>query len=210
MSEPIAINAAPEARGHRTLSTGALLPEDVSALQDKIQSEILFFTPHGSSLYGFQHEKSDRDWFVVTDSPTLRVAKHSMQQLADGSQVDIVYMRLERFLENAEKGSHQSVEAAFSRSLAFTPAGEQYRALLAGMRICSPEVESAYKRTVKAFSFGDFKRRRHAVRLTGNLHDLRLYGRFNPEMTYREAASAGALAENIAGHALAGILLAQF
>lgn len=210
MSEPTI--TAPGARGHRTpstLSTGALLPEDVAALQERITTNVLFATKHGSALYGFQHEKSDRDWFVVTDSTAPR-AKHSVRTLGDGSQVDIAYLGLKRFLTHVHNGSHQSVEAAFSRSLVFTPAGEQYRALLTGMRICSPEVESAYKRTIKAFSFGDFKRRRHAVRLTGNLHDLRLYGRFNPEMTYREAASASALAENIAGHALAGILLAQF
>lgn len=168
----------------------------------RIHGDIVFATRHGSRLYGFQSDSSDEDWFIVTDSPRPR-ASHTVR-----GGLDVVQMGWNAFLEHTLSGSHQSVEAAFSRRKMWGDVS--YAPFLDELRITGDDVFRKYRRTIKAFSFGDFKRRRHAVRLANNLSDLRRYGRFNPELTQREAAFAGTLAENLAGHALAGILLSEF
>ncbi|MFI9629219.1 hypothetical protein [Streptomyces sp. NPDC052042] len=168
----------------------------------RIHGEIIFATPHGSRLYGFQTDSSDEDWLIVTDSRRPR-ASHTVR---DG--LDVVQIGWTAFLEHVLAGSHQSVEAAFSHRKLWRDA--RFRSHLDTLLVAGDDVARKYRRTIKAFCFGDFKRRRHAVRLAQNLSDLRRYGRFNPEMTQREAAFAGTLAENLAGNALAGILLAEF
>lgn len=170
--------------------------------QPRLYGDIVFATRHGSRLYGFQTESSDEDWFVVTTSHRPRP-----EHVVKGT-LDLVQIGLQTFLDYASSGSHQSVEALFSPQKLW--GDEQYRSYIEGMRITDEAAFRKYRRTIKAFSFGDFKRRRHAVRLANNLSDLRRYGRFNPELTQREAAFAGTLAENLAGHALAGILLSEF
>lgn len=188
--------AAPAALARRALGADGLPPE----LHE--YGEVVFATRHGSALYGFQTESSDEDWFVVTTSKR----RGARQSVTNG--FDVTRIGWDSFLEYALSGSHQSLEAAFSSQKVWIR--PEQRAFLEGMRVSSPDVFRKYSRTVKKFCFGDFKRRRHAVRLAGDLVDLRRHGRFEPERTHREAAFAGTLAENLAGHVLAGVLLAQF
>lgn len=131
--------------------------------------EEIFRTVHGSRLYGFEHAGSDYDTFIVTDSS----ARRSRQFIA-GDQ-DTFEVGIHRFLELALSGSHQSVEALFSpvKEWADTAAAARWRPLIEGARVGGPEVFEKYERTIRKFCYGDFKRRRHAVRLRLNLDELR-------------------------------------
>ncbi|MHA3723836.1 DNA polymerase beta superfamily protein [Leucobacter sp. HY1910] len=141
----------------------------------------LFRTVHGSHLYGLAHADSDRDLFVVTDSPARKV-RHTI----DGP-LDVAEVGLSLFLDLAHTGSHQSVEALFSPVKAWTAAGARYRPMIERTRITGGAVASKYERTIRKFAHLDFKRRRHAVRLALNLAQLRAEGTIRPNLT--EAAA---------------------
>lgn len=151
---------------------------------------LIFETIHGSHLYGFAHEGSDRDYYRVYegDGDTLH------QSITDG--VDVVRGDLAAFVLRAESGSHQSCEALFSQEKRWGPGmQEKWGPYLNGFRVSGGEAFAKYERTIRKFCFGDFKRRRHAVRLSWNLQDLRAYGRFNPRLTEAQvdAATFGAV-----------------
>ena len=129
-------------------------------------------------MYGLAHEESDRDVYYVYEGAGLK-----LRQSMSGDD-DSVRGTLDAFLQRAYTGSHQSVEALFSREKVWAPGmQEKYGAMLDRLYIEGGEVFAKYERTIKKFSYGDFKRRRHACRLRLNLQDLREYGRFNPELT---------------------------
>lgn len=134
----------------------------------------IFETVHGSHLYGFAHEGSDVDLFRVTDSTRMK----SIHKYEDG--IDVTEMGVYQFMELAYSGSHQSVEALFSRQKVWY--SDKYRSWIEGSFIRGPEVYDKYSRTIKKFSFGSFKKRRHAARLSRDLYQLRKFGRFNPEL----------------------------
>lgn len=138
---------------------------------------MIFTTTHGSRLYGLSHTTSDRDRFTVILDPNTKTV-HKVDAWEDH-----VYMGWKRFLLNALSGSHQSVEALFSRRKSWTPEGLKFKPMLDAIRIEGPDVFLKYERTIRKFSFGDYKRRRHAVRLALNLQGLRDKGRFDPELT---------------------------
>ncbi len=162
-------------------------------------SEIIFETIHGSRLYGLDHENSDRDSYVVTTSRRRK----PRQTVQNGN--DVVTVGISTFLEYAKSGSHQSVEALFSPYKVWHD--ESWRPLIEGMRIGGADVFAKYERTIKAFCYGDFKRRRHAVRLSFALKSLRTYNRFNPLMTSQEIADANRLADQYEGFDLREKLL---
>jgi len=139
-------------------------------------TEEIFTTIHGSRLYGFAHEGSDRDVFTVTDSPA-RKARHRKVGHEDHLTVGIFH-----FLDLATSGSHQSVEALFSpyKVWADTDAARQYRVMLESIRVGG--VAEKFERTIRKFCYGDFKRRRHACRLSLALDSLRLHGHMNPAL----------------------------
>jgi hypothetical protein len=136
-------------------------------------SEVIFRTVHGSRLYGFANADSDADTYVVTTSERTRPRQHV------NGDTDTVTVGWDTFLRYAMGGSHQSVEALFSPAKQWESHTE-LAPLLDGVRVTGGEVFAKYERTIRAFCFGDFKRRRHAVRLASNLGDLRDCGRFNP------------------------------
>lgn len=164
-------------------------------------SRELFRTVHGSRLYGLAHENSDQDLFVVTDSESIRSA-HRM----DGP-VDTVTLGMHEFLRKVAGGSHQSCEALFSPYQEWTAAGAAWRPHLAGIVVGGADAFAKYERTIKKFSFGDFKKRRHAVRLAQNLGELRRSGQFNPAMTGIQIAEANDLATRLFDAELAQYLL---
>lgn len=153
----------------------------------------IFKTIHGSHLYGMATENSDLDTFEVTTSERTR----ARQSVNDG--VDTVRVGWDTFLSRVFEGSHQSVEALFSpyKEWGESEYGVMLRTYIAGMRITGPTVFAKYERTIKSFCYGDFKRRRHAVRLSFNLTGLRYEGRFNPVMTPFQIARANELANNL-------------
>lgn len=158
-------------------------------------AEPIFRTIHGSHLYGFAHAGSDMDSYVVTTSSRSRP-----HQSVRGD-ADVVRVGWNTFLAYATGGSHQSVEALFS-PLKSWEAHEELRPFVESMRIGGAEVYAKYERTIRAFCFGDFKRRRHAVRLSSNLNDLRRNGRFNPRCSSDLRSRSAELAEALEGERL--------
>ena len=162
---------------------------------------VIFSTIHGSHLYGLAHEGSDRDTFTVTDSTST----HARQRLNGDS--DSVTVGFNTFLIRALGGSHQSVEALFSPYKEWNEEFLYLKPFIDNMVVCGAEVYAKYERTIRKFCFGDFKRRRHAVRLSWNLESLRAEGRFNPVMDEGEATNATALAVVAEGEELWTILM---
>lgn len=162
----------------------------------------LFSTIHGSHLYGLAHACSDDDRFVVTDSrsPVMR-----QQVQPDG--IDTAAVGLDLFLLRVADGSHQSVEALFSPFKEWSIIGLDYRPMIESMRVGGATAFAAYERTITKFCYGDFKKRRHAARLSLNLAGLRERGRFTPVMTVAEVEWATRLAIACEGDSLREVLL---
>lgn len=152
----------------------------------------ILVTVHGSHLYGLNHSESDVDFFRVVESD-LRT-----EQVVSGG-FDVVTMGLKSFLRHVFDGSHQSCEALFSPVAYIDP---KYRSFFAGIRVTGEDAFARYRRTIHSFSYGDGKKRRHAVRLGYNLRDLRYAGRFNPEMTEDQILKIGVLSNLYRGQSL--------
>lgn len=160
----------------------------------------IFRTIHGSRLYGLDHAGSDKDTFIVTTSNATKT-KHTVS-----AEEDQQIVGLNLFLYRTYTGSHQSVEALFSPFKVWNPEYEHYRPMVEEMTVYGSNVFEKYERTIKNFCFGDFKRRRHAVRLSWNLMELRENGRFNPRMTDEQIGFSAFLAETMDGENLKDFL----
>jgi hypothetical protein len=154
-------------------------------------------TVHGSHLYGLNNSNSDRDFFRV-------VSGNSNTRHTITGDIDITQMSIDRFLTNVFKGSHQSCEALFSPLAGIDP---QYRPMFEAIRVTGSDVFARYRRTIRAFSFGDAKKRRHAVRLGFNLSDLVRSGRFNPVLTDNQRMKVSALSKLYSGETLYNIAI---
>jgi hypothetical protein len=164
------------------------------------EPEIIFKTIHGSFLYGMNHEGSDLDFYVVTTGN--QKPRHVVE-----NGVDTVTVSFPVFLRYAQWGSHQAVEALFSDEKVWHSHKASIKPYLDRMKVCGPEVYSKYERTIRAFCFGDEKRRRHAVRLSQNLDKLRRDGIFNPRMTAGEIDMARKWASMMEGEVLWQMLM---
>lgn len=141
-------------------------------------TDLIFETVHGSHLYGLEHEGSDMDLYKVYENDGTTDLKQSIH-----AGVDTVRGSLDAFLKRATSGSHQSVEALFSPVKQWHPGMEEkYGPFIEGFRVSGGEAFAKYERTIHKFCYGNYKKRRHAVRLWLNLRDLRTYGRFNPRL----------------------------
>lgn len=165
-------------------------------------SEIIFSTIHGSHLYGMAHEDSDKDVFYVTTS-LKRKALHSYNDIG----WDQARVGLDTFLLRIQEGSHQSVEALFSPYKEWNPEYEHLKPMIESYRVGGEAVFAKYERTIKRFCHGDFKRRRHAARLSMDLDSLRLDGRFNPVMTTAQKWWVNRIACDLEGDGLVEVLL---
>ena len=134
---------------------------------------LLLRTVSGSVLYGLNHAGSDEDWFEVHTGKFK--TKHNNDH---ATGLDVVSMSLDRFLTNASVGSHQSLEAMWSRQAEVD--------LMPWRFDFSPspgEVVDRYERTIKKFSLEpSYKKQRHAWRLKFNLTDYLSTGRFDPTL----------------------------
>lgn len=163
---------------------------------------LIFRTVHGSHLYGLAHKDSDMDFYDVYEGKTRSLT----QNINEG--IDVVSGTLDAFLKRAYSGSHQSVEAIFSQEKQWAPGMEEkWGPMIDGVRVGGSGVFKKYERTIKKFSYGDFKRRRHAVRLAFNLAQLRRSGRFNPRLDTEDAFLANKWAEKWQDGILAYVLL---
>lgn len=161
----------------------------------------LFSTVHGSHLYGLATPESDRDHYtVVTRLPHVshngtraRYAKQKIRGADDEFTID-----LSTFLLLCDKGVPQALEAMFSRQ----PTLDLIAGLRASYRVSTP-VLPTYLRTITSFlKAGDFKRKRHAVRLALNAREIRRSGRFNPTLTDLERRIVQDYADNFSAEDL--------
>ena len=156
----------------------------------------IFTTIAGSRLYGFDRKDSDYDTYTVTDSTNLKA-----RQTVNGPY-DLVRVGFNGFLIKALGGSHQSVEAMMSPLKEWNEEYLYLKPFVDNMVVCGSAVYQKYERTIKKFCYGDFKKRRHAVRLSLNLEDLRSVGRFNPIMSEIDIDLCNTLADRLEGDAL--------
>lgn len=157
----------------------------------------ILLTVHGSRLYGLDHPGSDRDLFRVVD-----YRRKPLVSVKDG--LDYTEFGFDMFWTNVFNGSHQSCEAIFSPLAWVHP---NYRALFANVRVTGEAAFARYRRTIRAFSYGDAKKRRHAVRLGWNLADLRRSGRFNPVLTEDQRNKVMWVSELYRGQSLYDIVI---
>lgn len=141
---------------------------------------MLFKTVHGSHLYGTAHENSDKDFYVVIEPTGKR--KYAKQTIVDG--IDTTTVDLGTWLRHCQFGVPQALEAMFSPLAIYDGLPALRNSFRAGT-----EARRTYARTIKNFIYDHdtFKSRRHALRLSIELHDLLRYGRFNPVMKSSDA-----------------------
>lgn len=142
--------------------------------------EILFKTIHGSRLYNLHHADSDYDYFTVIDKVKTKRAKYARQTIVDGLDSNVVDFGT--FMNGCARGVPQYLEAMFSPK----PEIDKISSLRAGYRVGSHEAIDRYLRTIKSFAMSEkdaYKRKRHALRLALNLHDIRDRGYFNPTLS---------------------------
>ena len=163
---------------------------------------LIFSTIHGSHLYGLSNANSDTDYYFVYEG-----TGKDLKQSTDG-KIDTVRGDLPAFLTRALSGSHQSLEALFSHQKVYEPGmREKWGPFIESLRVTGSDVFAKYERTITKFCYGDFKRRRHAVRLSFNLADLRESGRFDPEMSLTQVWYADKMAGMYEGDELKEMIL---
>lgn len=136
--------------------------------------ELLLETIHGSFLYNLNHSASDYDLYRVWSG------KGRMRQTIGDE--DITNKSFDQFLREISVGVPQSLEALWSPLKTVDRLG--YLNIHPGYS----ETLSRYQRTMKSFWLGgDFKRRRHALRLQLNVREYMQHGSFNPRLTDHQA-----------------------
>lgn len=166
-----------------------------------MKDKMIFSTIHGSKLYRLDHGESDTDLYEVYEGSSTTLTQRKDENL------DIVSGSLTAFLLRAYSGSHQSCEALFSPFKGWQPGMEaKWGAMIANIVIAGGDVFDKYERTIRKFCYGDHKRRRHAVRLSYNLQELRRTGRFDPVLDSRQAMLADVMAGSYRDDELARIL----
>lgn len=153
-------------------------------------------TVHGSRLYGTAHQNSDYDWYTVN----LEGRKARQSIVGDQDNVTLNYWE---FLKQVRRGVPQACEALWSPYAEIHP---DYLPFLRSIRLWGGDVTERHERTIRNFCYGDFKRRRHAVRMSYNLHNLREQGWYYPSMTPGQVKIAEYVANHWHGDELAAIL----
>lgn len=141
---------------------------------------LLLKTVHGSHLYGMDHAGSDHDFWEVYSNKIPSPSKYSKQTIRDN--VDLVQTNLSTFMNQANKGVPQALECMFSDKAEvdeITDLRRHYRVDTGKFFVC-------YQKTIKAArKDGGTKKLRHAVRLSMNLQQGLIYGRFQPTLNSR-------------------------
>jgi hypothetical protein len=165
------------------------------------EPRVIFETIHGSHLYGLAHAGSDRDVARVTTSTATKARHHN------GAEQDTMTIPWGVFLLRIQQGSHQALETLFSPYKHWAKEYSDLIPYVESYRVTGSEVFAKYERTITKFCYGDFKRRRHAVRLSLNLRDLRRGGRFDPELDEDQIQHVNQIANAYTGDDLKGYLL---
>lgn len=138
--------------------------------------KVAFGTVHGSHLYGMSHAGSDEDFYLVT-FPQSQHYNKTEQTIVNG--IDTVSVNIKHFVELANTGSHQALEAMFSNQ----SVGDDLKPYRDNFHV-GTNIYNIYEETVRKFALSDnFKRKRHALRLVHNLNEMIETGRFNPTLS---------------------------
>lgn len=144
---------------------------------------ILFKTMHGSHLYGLNHATSDQDFYTVISRGSRGAKrKYAKQSIKDG--IDSMTVDLSTFMYYCEQGVPQALEAMFAPAEAVEV--DMIEALRRGYHVNTAKATQRYRRTIRNFAEGDFKKRRHAARLYLNMLEFQKTGRFNPRLNEEE------------------------
>ena len=134
---------------------------------------------HGSYLYGLAHSQSDIDLYRVI----LTEDKHYNSHKVYGGQWDFTVLSLDRFVDQVNKGVPQALEALYAQHAYHH---SDYWHYLRGLRPDRYTVAATYWRTALNFAEGDYKSKRHALRLALNLFDFMRDGFFDPRLSDAE------------------------
>lgn len=156
---------------------------------DTLKANTLLLTPTGSHLYGMAHAGSDQDFYRITPdtyfwnaigaSPTGNRKRMARQHINNG--IDEITLAFGTFARFAFDGIPQALEAMFSEQCIIDELTEFRNSFYAGTGMDS--MREKYRKTIRSFAHGDFKQRRHALRLSINLEEaMQSGGRFNPTL----------------------------
>ncbi|MBC9705784.1 MAG: nucleotidyltransferase domain-containing protein [Enterococcus sp.] len=165
----------------------------------KTNPETLLLTNTGSKLYGLDHAGSDNDTYRII--PTINNGrKRNARQIIKGDE-DQITMDFKTFARFAYDGQPQALEAMFSPIATIDRISEFRNSFYAGLNYDA--MIGRYRRTATAFAHGNFKHRRHALRLILNLEEaMRNRGYFNPRLSpeNRDMITEMAMDQNFATH----------
>lgn len=139
--------------------------------------EVLFRTVHGSHLYGMAHAGSDLDYYEVIPNKGRERKRYAKQSIKDG--IDRTIVDFSTFRQFCDDGVPQALEACFAPA----PEVDHISDFRAAYRVDTARMVARYRRTIKSFSVGNAKQRRHALRLMINLDEAVITGRFNPVLS---------------------------
>lgn len=142
--------------------------------------ETLLLTHTGSKLYGLNHANSDNDTYRII--PTIQNGrKRNAKQTIKGGEDEII-IDFKTFAQFAYDGQPQALEAMFSPIATIDHLSDFRNNFYAGLN--QDSMIGRYRKTITKFAHGNFKHRRHALRLTLNLEEaMANRGRFNPRLS---------------------------
>jgi len=165
-------------------------PTAPKASREEMAEHTILLTPIGSHLYGLAHASSDEDfyrvvpddfyWKAIGQFPTGKPKMLITQHINNG--IDELTVSFKTFSILAMKGAPQTLEAMFSQQASIDRLEAFRKDYFAGMGPDS--MIERYRQTIHTFIYGNFKSRRHALRLSLNLNEsMANGGRFDPTLT---------------------------
>lgn len=157
----------------------------------------------GSMLYGLNHAGSDEDYYrVVPDEHYWQALgrwpsgdpKIKARQSIVGDR-DEMLVSEKTFHIFCYEGAPQALESMFARNALIDHIEEFRHSYYAGLNL--DHMCGRYMRTIKRFAYGDYKKRRHSLRMSLNLREaMESEGRFNPTLTTDQVAYVSEVASS--------------
>lgn len=143
-------------------------------------AETLLLTHTGSKLYGLNHANSDNDTYRIIKTLANGRKRNARQKITGNEDELIIDFRT--FADFAYSGQPQALEAMFSPIATIDHLQEFRSSFYAGLN--QDQMIGRYRKTITKFAHGNFKHRRHAMRLAINLDEaIENRGRFNPRLS---------------------------
>jgi hypothetical protein len=148
-------------------------------------SETLLLTHTGSKLYGLNHANSDNDTYRIIKTLDNNRKRNARQKITGNE--DELTIDFRTFADFAYSGQPQALEAMFSPIATIDHLHEFRSSFYAGLN--QDQMIGRYRKTITKFAHGNFKHRRHAMRLAINLDEAIINrGRFNPRLSAENIA----------------------